>query len=55
MMEVCERCLWREECTGVEGGCEHYYPLEEDVNQLIEQRRQEFYEEWNEYIGGFYK
>lgn len=44
-------------CDGSEL-CDDYYPIgeeaeEADIEELIEKRREEFQEEWNEYISEF--
>ena len=60
----CEKCYFNinncyanDECAHKEK-CEYYTPFiedEDDDNALVEERRLEFYREWNEYITGFYK
>jgi hypothetical protein len=62
--DYCEKCYFNinnchanDECTHEEK-CEYYTPFiedEDDDNALIEERRLDFYREWNEYITGFYK
>ena len=50
--EKCKRCLSGEQCYSIEN-CDHYSPLDDEFNEdrYIEERRQDFYEEWLKYIG----
>lgn len=54
----CEHCYFCNKCSGVEP-CSNYFPVDEyaeyvAVDELIETRRTEFYDEWNTYIKYFY-
>lgn len=53
----CNNCYYHDVCDGSEL-CDDYYPIgeeaeEADIEELIEKRREEFQEEWNEYISEF--
>lgn len=48
----CNTCLFRDNCHPVEN-CNHYSPLDDefDEDRYIEERRQDFYKEWEKYLG----
>lgn len=55
----CTKCLFRDKCDGSEL-CDDYYPVDGDmtddaVDELIQNRHEEFRQEWNEYIEKFYE
>lgn len=59
LSKSCSRCYYREECCG-KSVCEYYDPVggkmsDKNIEKLIESNRDKFYEEWLEYIDGFYK
>lgn len=47
----CSRCIFCDMCEEVEY-CEHFSPIEDDqyIDELIEERRVEFNEYWDEYV-----
>lgn len=53
-MKKCSNCYYFDLC-GSGSVCDYYYPIGEDaeneaIDELIEKKRYEFYDEWNEYI-----
>ena len=52
MREDCNGCVWLDECSGgIGGGCCHFDSGDEEINEYIERKRDEFYIDWIEYIG----
>lgn len=52
---TCHTCLFKGNCRSCRSwGCANYTPLDEDsdemMDQYIEERRLEFYDEWNSYM-----
>lgn len=48
----CQNCLYLDQCPAKKP-CSHYYPIDEDgelADDLIEQGRQRFYDEWRSYM-----
>lgn len=47
----CKGCLWEGKCYST-NGCDHYDPLDDgaEMGRYIEERREEFYEEWLAYV-----
>ena len=47
----CEDCYYADICNG-EDVCEDFDPIDLDafIDEMIERRREEFYEDWNTYI-----
>lgn len=50
-MAACDKCLWYEQCQ-LDEVCEHYTPVDEGeyIDEMIEEGRYEFREEWFDYI-----
>ena len=47
-MNICDRCLWSEQCRAP-NGCEFFSPVDgEDTDALIERNRYEFRSYWYE-------
>lgn len=45
-MAACNECLWEDQCSTDEE-CAYFTPIEErDVEEVIEERRREFYKDW---------
>ncbi len=49
MRERCEFCLWFDDCFD-EDGCEHFTPLEDELEDAIERNRFAYRLEWFEYV-----
>lgn len=51
-MVLHDDCMWLERCLP-DDVCSHYTSFDDDgfIDELIEERRYEFYKEWFEYIG----
>lgn len=54
MMKHCSNCYYRDMCEQEEP-CDDYTPIDEsaedeEIAEMIEERRQEYYEAWFEYI-----
>lgn len=52
MAKSCRLCLYSDCCDG-KSVCKHYCPVElddNDIQEYVEERYNEFYEEWLEYI-----
>lgn len=48
-MSACKNCLWCDQC-GQEFACNNFSPIEENIDEIIEENRYTFREEWNKYI-----
>ena len=48
-MSKCEKCLWYGQCHA-DGDCDDFSPVELDMEQIIEEKRYEFDQEWLEYL-----
>lgn len=46
---TCQECIWKDDCES-DYSCEHFSPSDEDIDNIIEEDRLFFYDEWNEYI-----
>lgn len=46
---TCEDCIWVDDCHS-NYTCEYFSPSDENIDDLIEEERFSFREEWNEYI-----
>lgn len=49
----CQACLFKDGCPSFSNwGCQNYTPEDEDedLDQYIEDRRMEYYDEWNAYM-----
>lgn len=44
----CNECLWSNQCWTNEP-CTDFFPINIDYDEIIEERRQEFEREWEEY------
>lgn len=54
----CTGCLFRDKCDGSEL-CDNYYPVDDHMDDVamdgvIQKHYEEFLQEWDEYINGFY-
>lgn len=49
-MNVCEGCMWFDNCESGCDVCEYYYPIDEEerIEHFEETKRKMFYEEWLE-------
>lgn len=49
-MPTCKKCLWYDRCTA-DNECEHFIPFDDDeyTEEIIDNGRYEFYEEWFDY------
>ena len=53
-MSNCTCCLFFENCTTFYKDCDAYSPIQEDdIDEFVESRRQEFYDAWFEYISEY--
>ena len=56
----CTTCIFSDSCPLTISECKDYYPAEDIaidniIDEMIEQHHKSFYQEWTEYIDGFYK
>lgn len=58
MKKACCDCLYSDNCPNKKRACSFYYPidgeiLEKELEDLIEDRRKEFYKQWEVYTDGW--
>ena len=57
MNSICNKCIFYESCSDKNTDCNDFSPFADDnkvIEEMIDMERDEFYDEWFEYINEFY-